>query len=524
MQSRRNYSPQASFSSHKKVSYNNKNKAKAPAKAVPMKANCTYSTNGTIEHAINDYWMPGQDEIIRDTAKNLINSLPYDNRNPVSKQIIDEIILPRYIADNGLTEFIKTEEDKKELIHHLLDHVTGTNDAYNPGKNASSGYCSPRICFIETNNKVIIVKQVMDKDDYDYFAKFNYEVNNTYTESNQSGEGYHTIVNVKRSFHQVAQLVEQTNCEKDETITLSLITTKEGSIDVNNSKIYINKCYVGQKDRGTNNNKGKIIFKDKFIPDFNDNNKFVELENFKHPINVRLQDIDYPEMGLLDTFLELRDNPCFDNEQFYEEVNKMIISEPTREKEFYETSNFNSLSKNSIKIHSEKGAEAYNYISAKSTGIMSCKTASGLFNMFNTILYYYKSRLFIKYSFDTISVNLVNYSTIAGLISVITKIDVDSCSYATTMRQDKISMADYERKDLVKNTWRLAALVTGFISCNWIGTFPDIKYASVIKKERAKTKTPDQTMIDKDNDKLKTILVDYRNDPYALFEYASFSK
>ena len=92
------------------------------------------------------------------------------------------------------------------------------------------------------------------------------------------------------------------------------------------------------------------------------------------------------------------------------------------------------------------------------------------------------------------------------------------------MRQDKISMADYERKDLVKNTWRLAALVTGFISCNWIGTFPDIKYASVIKKERAKTKTPDQTMIDKDNDKLKTILVDYRNDPYALFEYASFSK
>lgn len=532
MQTNRHYSTQASFTSNKRsnAKFNQAKSAKStkpakPAKPVPKKADSSYTTSGVIQHTINDRWMPGQDEIIRDTAKSLITSLPYDDRNPVSKMIVDEIILPRYMEDNGLTDYIQTEDDKKELIKHLLDHVVGTNDAYNPGKDAKSGYCPPRICYIESNNQVIIVKQVMDKDDYDYFAQFGYEIHETIIESNQSGEGYHTLVNVKRSTHQLTQSVERTNCGKEESITMSIVTTKEGLIDPNKSKLYINKCDVGKKGKGTKTNNGKIEFGDKFIPDFNDSNKFVELKNFNHPINVRLQDIDYPEMAAFDKFIELRENPCFDNEDFYNEVNKMIVSEPTREKEFYETSEFNRATMNSIKIQSDKKVEAYNYISAKSSGVMSCKTASGFFNMLNKILYYYKTRLFITYNVDSISVNLVNYSTIAGLISVITKINTNTCEYSTTVRQDRCSMADFERKDLAKNSWRLAALATGFMSSNWLGSFPDIKYSTANKKKNVKSnKTPIRTMIDKDNDRLVEILSDYQFDPYALFEYASLSK
>jgi hypothetical protein len=203
----------------------------------------------------------------------------------------------------------------------------------------------------------------------------------------------------------------------------------------------------------------------------------------------------------------------------------MIVSEPTREKEFYETSEFNRATMNSIKIQSDKKVEAYNYISAKSSGVMSCKTASGFFNMLNKILYYYKTRMFITYNFDSISVNLVNYSTIAGLISVTTKINTNTCEYSTTMRQDRCSMADFERKDLAKNSWRLAALATGYMSSNWLGSFPDIKYSTVNKKKNDKSnKTQIQTMIDKDNVRLVEILTDYNFDPYALFEYASLSK
>ena len=530
MQTNRNYSTQATFTSSKK-SNAKANQARfkqikqaKPAKPAPTKAVSTYTTTGILQHSINDRWMPGQDEIIRDTAKSLINSLPYDPKNPVSKMIIDEILIPRYIKDNDLTEHIKTEEDKQELIKHLLDYTVGTNNAYIPGKDEKSDYCPPRICFIESNNKVIIVKQIMDKDDYDYFAKLKYEIHNTITESNQSGEGYHTLVNVKRSMHQSLQFVEHTNCDKEETISMSLVTTKEGLIDVEKSKLYINKCYVGKKIHGTKTNNGKIMFEDRFIPNFNDNDKFVELKNFSHTINIRLQDIDYPELAAFDQFLELRENPCFDNANFYNEVNNMIVSEPTREKEFYETSVFNRTTMNSIKIHSDKKVDAYNYISAKSSGIMSCKTASGLFNLFNKVLYYYKTRMFIKRNFDSITVNLVNYSTIAGLISVSTKINTETCEFSTTMRQDRCTMADFERKDLNKNSWRLAALATGFMSSNWLGSFPDIKYSTANKKNTDKCKTQIRTMIDRDNDKLVEILADYNYDPYSLFEYASFSK
>lgn len=531
MQSNKNYISHAAFTPKKvnnktkkingkqaKQAKANANKAKQ-AKPAPNKAANVYSTDGVLYHTINDRWMPGQDEIIRDISKSLINSLPYDDRNPVSKMIIDEIILPRYIVDNDLSEFIKTDEDKEELMYHLLDHSVGTNDAYIPSKKASSGYCSPRICFIENNNKVIIVKQVMDKDDYDYFAKLGFEINNTNTESNQSGEGYHAIVNVKRSFHQSMLLVEQTNCEQDETITMSIVTTKEGLIDTNNSKLYINKSYVGRKSQGKITNNAKIAFGDKFIPDFNDANKFVELNKFNHPINLRLQDIDYPELAGFKKFLELRDNDCFDNEHFYDEVNKMIISEPTREKEFYETSKLNRMMMNGIKIHTENGVVAYNYISAKSSGIMSCKTASGFFNMLNSILRHYKCRLFIDYKLDSIDVNLVNYSTIAGLVLVSTKINSRTCEYSTTMKQDSRTMAEIEQKDLVKNSWRLSALVTGYMSCNWIGTFPDIKYATVNKiVQKDKTKNKTRTMIDNDNERLDEILSDYKYDLGSLFE------
>lgn len=513
MQSNKRYTSHASFTQTKRNTY----KYKANT-AKPIKPACTCSINGDIDHRINDHWMPGQDEIIRDTAKSLINSLPYDDRNPVSKMIIDDIILPRYIADNGLSEFIKTEKDKKELIEHLLDYSTGTNDAYNPGKQAKTNYCPPRICFIETNNKVIIVKLNMDKDDYDYFAKLKYEVIYTVTESNQSGEGYHALVNVKRSQHQIMQFVANTNCEEDETITMSVVTTKEGLIDPDKSKLYINKCYVDQKDNGVNRNNGKIKFDEKFIPDFNDDSKFVELKTLNYPINVRLQDIDYPELAAFSRFLELRDNDCFTNENFYDEVNKMIVSEPAKGKEFYETSAFDEQTMKDIKIISDNGVEAYNYISAKSTGVMSCKTASGLFNMFNNILYHYKCRLFVKHSFDSsITVHLVNYSTIAGLLSVTTRIDTNKCTFETSMKQSKVSMKDNERKDLLKNTWRLSALVTGFMSCNWLGSFPDIKYASVNKKEDVKNKALINSMVNKDNNKLTEILTRYNYNVNVLF-------